>query len=168
MIEILLGVASSVVASTIFLIFLRNMRPNLVIAREIAFMENGNESKYIFKVINKGRRNIVDIRGELLLVKTNNVHGGAILDTKALKEYEAFIISKYDKHDDDAKYARRFKFSNDLNAIWEDDKVQFLIFRIYCHDETSGFGKVFTQEYRVKRSSIIQGEFNFGDSLKIS
>lgn len=168
MIEILLGITSSIVASTIFLIFLKNMRPNLVIAPEIAFMKNGNKSKYIFKVINKGRRNIVDIRGELLLVKTSNVHGGAILNTISLDEYEAFIIEKYDKHDDDAKYARRFRFSSDLNAIWEDDKVQFLIFRIYCHDETSGFGKVFTQEYRIKRSSIVQGEFNFGNSLKIS
>ena len=167
MIEIIIGVSSSIFASTLFLFFLRSLRPNIIIVPKIAYVNNENP-KYVFKLLNKGRRNIVDIRGELLLVSIRNVHGGAILKTTVLKKFSAFILAKYDKKDKDAKYARRFTFNKNLDKIWENEENQFLIFRIYCHDEISGFGKVFTQEFRLKRSALVQGVFNYGDDVEIS
>jgi hypothetical protein len=121
-----------------------------------------------FKIINNGKRNIVNIRSELLLVSAQNVNGGAILTTEVLKEDSAFILARYDKKDKDAKYARRFTFRKNLHEIWKHEENQFLIFRIYCHDEISGFGKVFEQEFHLKNSNLVKGVFDYGSNMDIS
>jgi len=166
--EIAIGVISSLVASGLFLLFLRNLRPKIQIAKKIAKAETDEGLVYVFKFINRGRRNIVDIRAQLMLVTHEHVVGGAILKTKELKSYSALILNKYDKNDNDAHYARRFTFKEKLDEIWTDDNSQYLMFRVFCHDEVSGFGKVFSQEFRLKRASIVNGVFNYGEDLNVS
>ncbi len=118
----------------------------------------------------KGKRNIVDIKAELLLVKSKNVPGGAIFSTTKipLEKKRVFILSRYDKKNTNADFAGRFVTEEALHKLWSDDESQFLIFRVYSHDEISGFGKIFIKEYRIKRNSLIQGQYNFGDDLEIS
>jgi len=164
--EIIVGVLSGFIASGIFLLFLRSLRPNIHISPEIAV----NNNKYTIKIINKSQRNAVDIRVELLLVQSKNVPGGSIISTNTiqLNKDKAFILAGYDSNDTDAKYARRFNTDEDLHGMWNNKDIQYLIFRIYCHDEVSGFGKVFSSEYRTKRNSLISGQFHFGNDLSIS
>ena len=71
------------------------------------------------------------------MVRSKNVPGGAVLYTQSisLKKDKAFILSSYDKTDVDAKYARRFVSEEPIHSMWKDEDTQFLIFRIYCHDE---------------------------------
>ena len=115
--EVLVGIFTGFIASGIFLLFLRNLRPNIEISPQIAYTENNGIRRYTIKLINKNKRNIVDIRTELLLVRSKNVPGGAVLNTQnvALKKDKAFILSSYDKKDVDAKYARRFVTEEDLH-----------------------------------------------------
>ena len=167
---IAIGILSSLFASIIFLLFLRNLRPNIEIAPQIAYSDKDGSKNYVIKLINTGSRNIIDIRAELLLVKSTNVPGGAIFNTTKIKlnKDSAFVLDAYDKNDKEAKFARRFVTAENLDDLWLNEDIDFLIFRVYCHDETSGFGKVFTKEYRTKRNSLILGQYHFGNDLKIS
>ena len=167
---VLTSVISSIVASSIFLLILRKLRPRIVISPEIAFSEEGGIKRYHIKILNKGMRNIVDIRAELSLVKMVNVPNGFVLKNSdiSLNKDSAFILSSFNKKDTNAKYARRFHTLANIDELWSSDDSQFLIFRLYCHDEVSGFGKVFTKEYRTKRNSIKSGQFHFGNDLSIS
>jgi hypothetical protein len=167
---IAIGISSSLFASIIFLLFLRRLRPNIEIATQIAYYDKDGKKRYTIKLINTSNRNIVDIRAELLLVKSTNVPGGAIFNTTNIKltKNSAFVLDAYDKNDKEAKFARRFVTEENLDDLWFNEDIDFLIFRIYCHDETSGFGKVFTKKYRTKRNSLILGQYHFGNDLKIS
>jgi len=170
MIEIGIGILSGLIASTTFLLILRKLRPMINISPQISCSLEDGKKEYAIKIINKNKRNIVDLRVELLLVQSSNVPGGFILNTNsiALKTDHAFIVSKFDSADKDAEYARRFVCYENLDTLWQNEDIDYVIFRVYCHDEVSGFGKVFTQEYRTKRTCLIDGQFHFGDDLEIS
>lgn len=165
-----IGVIGSLVASIIFLLIVRSFRPRLEISPQIAeWGPNGSRSQVI-KIVNKGSRSIVDLRFELLLVTLKSVPDGILRSTKTvkLKKPEAFILYNFSKSDKDAKYARRISIYEDLNEIWNADDQQFLLFRVYAHDEVSGLAKLFEMEYRTKRNSLLAGQFHSGNTFSIS
>jgi hypothetical protein len=168
--EIVVAIFSSFVASSFFLFFLRNLRPSIDISKVIAVEEKQDCTVYQVKIINRSPRNVVDLRAELLLVKSVNVPGGSVLRTEVipLKKDKAFILSAFNANDKDAQYALRFTTTEDMEKLWSDEDTQHVVFRIYCHDETSGFGKVFSQEYRIKRNALKSGQFHFGNDLAVS
>jgi len=169
-ISILIGVLGSVIASCIFLLAVRALRPRLEISPTISKWKGENDIKYVIKIINRGRRKIVDLRFELLLVTKKVVPGGELSTTRALdlKKDRAFILPEFEKKSDRALFARRITILDDIDALWDKDTSQYLIFRAYAHDEVSGLARLFQSEYRTKRNTLIDGEFHFGDSFEIS
>lgn len=75
------------------------------------------------------------------------------------------FMEKYKKG---SKYNRvQFRTYEDLDKIWDDDKNCFLRFRYFATHSFSGYGKVFTHNYFVKKHSIKEGSFEFANSFKI-
>lgn len=165
-----LGVLGSVIASVIFLLVLRNFRPKIEISEHIAKWEKDGTSGYSVKILNKGSRNIIDLRYEIFLVTKESIPGGELLTTRslALKNYSGFILSKYERKSTEGSFARRIVILDDVDFLWDDDSSQYVIFRVFSHDEVSGLGKLYQREFRTKRNSIKDGQFHFGDSFEVS
>jgi len=160
-----IGIFSSFLASLMYLSFLSLLRPKILISPKISKSESGN---YVIKVINKSKRDAVDIQAELCLLTPINVPKGQIWKRQKipLNTSKLMVLRKFDTKDKDAIYAFRFTTKVNLEEIWN-DKHSYLRFRLFAKDEVSGFGKVFEQKYYTK-SDIIQGSFAFGDSFDIN
>jgi hypothetical protein len=76
-------------------------------------------------------------------------------------------LSKFDKQDKTAAYAYRFRSYDALDDLWSHDAQSYLRFRVQATHSVSGFSRVFRKDYYTKRNSVIDGEFDFGDSMKI-
>jgi len=168
--SVLLGILGSVIASGIFLLALRELRPKLDISSNISKWSDDEGLRYYVKLINRGKRKVVDLRFEFLLVTKKSIPGGELSSTKplTLKNDRAFILPEFEKKTERALFARRIIVLDDIDALWDQDAQQYLIFRVYAHDEVSGLARLFEQEYRTKRNTIVEGEFHFGDSFEIS
>ena len=124
---------------------------------------------YRIKIINRTRRPIINIKAQLHLMTPSVVPDGIIVKSKEiqLKRSNPMELSRFDRKDKEARYAFRFLTYQDLDTLWEDDIHSYLRFRIFAMDSLSGFGKVYTQDYHTKRNTLINGDFEFGDSLEI-
>jgi len=168
--SVITGILSSLVASIVWLYFFSRLRPNIAISPQIAkFSDSQGNIVYKIKIINKGHRPIVDVRVKLVVSTHTNVPGGTISVTKniPLKVNEVMGIAEFNRKDGEALYAYRFVIYEDLETLWQNDRSTSLSFRLYAIDSLSGLGKYFYTEYRAKRTSIVGGDFEFGNSFKI-
>ena len=170
MIEIVIGVLSSFIATSLFLLCLRALRPVFEISKEIAFMNENGKDKFSIKILNKSPRNAINIRIEIGLMSSKIVPNGTILSRKAvsLRTANMMVLSRFDKKDTDATYAYRINIIDDINTLWTDETNQFIRVKIFAQDEMSNFGRVFIQDYMTKRNSLKHGQFSFGDSHEIT
>lgn len=108
---LLLGALASLTASFMVLFVLSRLKPQLKISPVIGKGSNSRGvSCYRIKVINLGRRPIFDMRARLHLVTPANVRGGPIDRTQyiELRQSEIFMLHRFDRNDQEAKYAFRF------------------------------------------------------------
>ncbi len=167
---IIIGVLSSFISSIIFLFTLSRLRPRIDISKMISKdIDSNGKPIYRIKVINRNKRPIINIKAQLTLVKPWMSPGGAIIKSTdiKLKRSDPIEIAKYDRNDKEASFAYRFLTYEDIDNLWGDDKQRYLRFRIFASDSLSGLGKVFKQNYHIKRSAIVDGDFEFGDSLNV-
>jgi hypothetical protein len=152
---------------------LARIRPNLAIADRIACGSSQAAHKglerFEIKVVNRSRRDAINVRAILLLVTRINVPGGQIerMEPIALAMPERMRIPGRRLKDAHATYALQFAIEEDLDARWQDTVHSYLRFEIAATDSESGFTKVFTQRYALKRDSIVPGDFQFGSSLDV-
>ncbi|NOX37708.1 MAG: hypothetical protein GXO78_09245 [Calditrichaeota bacterium] len=168
LIAILIGIFSSLIASFTFIFFLARLRPRIEISSKIAKRIGENQNpEYRIKIINRTPRSIINIKAQLHLMAPVSTPGGIIMTSKEikLKRDEIMEISRFNKKDPLAGYAFRFVTFENIDEIWQDDTHFFLRFRIHATDSFSGFSRVFVKDYHKKRSSIKEGEFEFGNSL---
>ena len=167
--NVLIGVLSSLVASLIFLRFLVTRKPSLEISKQISMgTEYGGVSSWFeIKVINRTSTHVMNIKAELHSVVPESKPGGVVMDLHRieLKRDEVFTLGKFDKKDQDAKYAFRFGTLEDLSQLRQDGQSH-LVFTIYAVHPVSGFGQVFVQKYEA--DSIIDGDFRVGDTMEIA
>jgi hypothetical protein len=169
--SIVIGIVSSIISSLIWLYFFSMLRPKIEISAKIAKDINSADGKpvYIFKVINRSRRSIMNVRARLSLLKPFIVPEGQVnLATQIpLKTDDVFSLKHFDSADKNADYAFRFVTHEDLDSIWSNDEAQFIILRIYAMDSLSGLGKLFERKYMLRRDSIRKGTFVAGNSFEI-
>lgn len=169
-VSLAIGVIGSLTASVIFLLLARSFRPRIEISRKIAEWGSDDNRSHVIKILNHSKRSVVDLRFELLLITLKSVPDGVLRSTRpiSLSKPEAFILHGFSKADKDARFARRIVVNEDLNDVWTNDEQQFLVFRVYGHDEVSGLAKLFEVEYRTIRNSMVSGQFHSGNTLEIS
>lgn len=101
LIAFLLGFVSNFITSALFLAFLREIKPQIFISNSIAKgRSSDNKVECMFKVINLTRRDVIDVKAELFLIKPFQVDGGFIrefchlsLITNSLMEISGLIKS---------------------------------------------------------------------------
>ena len=167
--SIIIGVLSSLIASFLFLFFLLRKIPSIKISKYIAKETYNGEIRYVFKLVNTGKRDIVDLQADLELATIVNVSGGIIYKGKNIKliKTQCFSLSRYDKNDKEGNYAIRFVTKENLEEYWNNER-DYMIFRVKATDSFSGFSKSFTVEYRNKRVSIKPGSHGWGLNLDVS
>jgi hypothetical protein len=170
LLSIILGVLSSLVASIVFLLAISRLRPRVKISESIAKGRSAvNADIYLIKVVNRGPRPIINIKARLQLIRPINVPNGAIeqfVDIPLIGSDPLELVA-FSKEDDMESYAYRFSTDDDLDTHWADDQYTYLRFTIFATDALSGFGKVFTQKYRLKRIVLKEGDFVKGQELMI-
>ena len=151
------GILSSIVASAMFMYFLFRLKPNLEISPYIAVQKTDNEnSKYVFKIINRTRREVINVRIQLVLTTYRNVPDGKIAKNTdiPLTKSDVFRIAPFNKNDKNADYAYRISCTQDLNTLWNEDGEGYLRLRIIATDSLTNFSKVFIKEYYEKRITL--------------
>lgn len=167
---IIVPICIGVLSSIAFLWLLRSMRPSFDISKQIAKFESKkgtHQYGYTVKVINKSKRSAVDIKVQLAIVYRKFVPDGIISRNKELNLIKSDLIEipAFSKKDPE-KSAFRFTTYQDIENIWHDEDTH-IVFIIYAKDELTGFGKIFKQDYYIKRTSIKNGSFRRGDSMDI-
>ncbi len=168
--QIIVGILSSILAAGLFLYLLSKLRPEIEISEHIAKSEQEGKTKYSIKILNKSKRDAINLRIEADLLSAVIVPNGSILTSQALvlKKPVLMVLPKNDKRDTDANYAFRLVIDEPIDKLWQDESTQFIRVKIFAQDEMSNFGKVFEREYRTKRNSIKEGQFKFGDTLEVA
>lgn len=169
--KIVLAVFVGLITSGIFLIILSRFKPKIDISPKIArgISTKTGEVVYRIKVINRTRSPLTDIKAQLHIYKNYQTATGEIWksDPIELKRADPISINKYNRKDEDSDYAYRFLTYVILDEKWSDDSSQFLRFRIFARHSLSGFGGFFFKDYRLKRNSIMEGDFSKGDTFEI-
>jgi hypothetical protein len=168
--KVVLALLIGISTNAIFLLLLSVIRPKVAISRKIAKGKSRTgRDIYRIKIINKTQHPIVDIKAQLHLLTNYQTHNGDIFKAKQLKlvQSEPLTISGFNKRDRDADYAYRFVTYEDLGEVWSDDTAGFLRLRIFSRHSITGFGSVVQQDFRVKRVSIMEGDFAKGNSFAI-
>jgi hypothetical protein len=84
LLSIIIGVLSSLSASFVFLLFISMLRPKIIISKQISVVEREG-TVYVIKIINKGKRPIVNIKARLYLMTPTVVPGGIVNVTRQIQ-----------------------------------------------------------------------------------
>lgn len=159
---IFVGIVSSLAAAVVFLFLLSILRPDITISEVIAESQTADGRKvYEIKVLNNNDRPSINVRVAMHLVGPRVVPGGVIpeepLRKLTIDNSTVFALGS----------TFRFRIKEDLDDIWQDDTNTFLRFTIIATDSLSGFSRVFTQKFHIKRNHIVKGDFEYGKSLTV-
>jgi hypothetical protein len=165
--NLLIGVASSLVASTLFIGLLYRLRPNIAISSEIARHTQSNGSYgYGFKFINRSIYPAIDVQVEIALYTPRAIANGQINDSEVLVNYKRFSVDA--QNDPTEAYSNEFwvTYTGRLEQRWKDDS-QYLVVRIIARHALSQFSSVRTQHFNRKETCVKDGQFANGSSLRV-
>ena len=172
------GALGSLVASGVFLAFLRAIQPRITICPLIArseFRESGRGSHSI-KVINRSWFQLIDVDARLDLVcrHASPPKGEPLLTVTNIPLVTPHLFNLAPLRprwlDSEAKYAARFAVRGNLEGHLPEEEASgepkdFLLFRIAATHSLSGFRRVVDQTFML--GAIQAGAFHFGQSCKV-
>ena len=167
--NLLIGALGSLIASGLFLLLMYRLRPKLDLSPKIARTTYDGETVYALKVVNSGRRDAIEIQGELLMIEPQVVGGGVgrnILQVPLVRE-RWFQLNPAAEVGE--KFGASFEFvvTTNLEEEWMKHKNSYLLFRVHARDAMSGFSRVFSTAY-YSQSDIIAGRFGAGATMAVS
>jgi hypothetical protein len=144
--SVVTGVASSLVASSLFLFVLYKLRPKLEISPVIANQSKTDEPMFGIKVINKTGFALTNLEFQLTMITPKAVPNGVVLTNTLipLTKDRIFEIGPYSKKDKDAHYALRIGAPTDIFAHCTNES-HYLYLTVSAQHSLSGFSKVFTK-----------------------
>lgn len=162
--NLLVGIISGVVASLIFFIWIRGLKPKINISNKISKLSCG---KYKVKVVNLSKFEVINVKVCMEIVEVLGDASGDINYCSQIKlvSGDVFYLPKYNKKAASCRYARRFTTKCNLEEWFDNNGSKFIRFTIYAENEFSGIGKIFSKEY--KKEDIVKGEFCKGKSMDI-
>ena len=165
--SILTGVSASIAASLIFLWVLYNFKPKVEISPYIADQTIDGVHRYGFKIINKTKSTIFDIKVQALLIQPVQVHGGPVSNVRELNllKDHFFEMGPFDLKDADAHYALRFGTGDDIASLWSSN-TEFLRVNVVSRHAFSGFSKVESFIFNTK-GIIKEGKHEFGAGVEV-
>ncbi len=167
-IAVVVGVVSSVIASSVWLLGLRRLRPRIDISPWIVedVRPDGEPACYRIKIINRSRRAVVDLAFELAVMRPERTQGGVVKMRRVVRVSgpPPLIISGR-ASDDSNTY--RMRVDADLRGILSGDAHRFIRLRVFARDEWSGIGRVAEREYYEPSSDLIVGKYSKGQSFDV-
>lgn len=165
--SLVVGVAASLVASFVWVVLLRLLRPKVDIATLACF--DPSDDKLKIKVINRSRRAIVHIHVEVATVMHVSAAGGLVGMRHVIPLFspEPLAIEGYRKGNDDQN-AYRFAVKierKDLQDLIASNSSN-LRFSVYCEDELSGLGRLFQHAFH-DASEIVCGSYAKGQDFNV-
>lgn len=162
--SVLSGVISGVVASILFYIYMRQLRPDIKLCKYIAQFQRGDQTYYAFKLYNNSRWfSVLELRIEVVIRTPFNSDGGKNyrLERIQLKNYKYMILPRYKKGDESGGYALVVTTKDDIASLWSEEN-QNIMFRVHGRHSFSGASKSFHKIFWQKGTSIKKGMFTFG------
>jgi hypothetical protein len=171
-VAVVTGVLSSMAASVLWLWSLRRVRPMLdigpVAAEESSTRISGGFS-YSFKLLNRSRRAVIDLKFELVVIRPKRTRGG-LVDVRRNVEVlgtPPLSLAGFARGEAEAHNAYRLRTNAPLRQILEDYPDAYLRLRVMARDEVSGTGRVFEAKFHEPSSDIKSGKFARGQSFDI-
>jgi hypothetical protein len=163
---IVIGVLSSVLASGVWLVVLRGLRPKIEIS-PVLVEDPGPQPCFRIKVINKSRRAVVDIAFELVIMRPERTKGGTVNMRKVVRVAgpPPLVLAGKGRGRDDNTY--RIRVDADLRGILEQDESRFVRLRVFGRDSLSGLGRVADREYHEPAAEIITGKYVKGPTFEV-
>lgn len=163
------GVLSGIIASFIVQLVVYLSKPSIIISDNIAKQNGPDGPEYRIKIVNKSKFYAKDLSLQVNIINRENIVNGNLLSAKPLSLVRKDIsyIEPFDKKDEDTKYAIRVRINADLEETWKNDRTDYVEIKVFCTNELTGAGKVFSKEYK-RKVLIKEGEFEAGTSMSIT
>ena len=171
MTDFALSLFNSIVSSFVWVyVLIFFFRPRVVISKNISKVFKKGKYTYQIKVINRGRRDLFDLKMEAFIMTPRKIEGSTIFTRKKLITIpeENSRLSRYKPKDEGASHAFRFTIDEELDQIWTNNENKFLTLRFYSTDGFSGMRNFQEIEFHDKKLAIIEGDFKTGSSLDIN
>ena len=168
--DIIVPIVIGLLSSFLFLLLASRVRPHLEISPHIARMPPEGcirpQIGYAVKVVNKSRRSATEIKARLALVRKLEVADGLINQTDDFLLVKDFVFELPGWNARQAEdSAFRFITYNDIESEWTGSN--YMEFSISAKDSLTGFSKVFSKSYYLKRDVIKDGTFEIGSGMRI-
>lgn len=170
--NIFLALITGLATSILFILILqRYFTPRIEISPQIARGKSTLNDKTIYriKILNKGRRAVVDNKAQLHILKRFAMGERYIWKTEflELKRPDPLAIESASHEKEPTPNAFRFLTYAELEKKWRRDHIQIIRFRIFTRDSWSGIGRLFVMDYSSRKGTIVEGEFAPGESFEI-
>lgn len=159
-----ISILCSIIASLVIFVSFYMWRPKINVSEKLS----RNDGLIIVKFVNETKYTIHDVSYEMLGCHKNL---GGIVDVSTFKpaKPKISIVNKFDKNDEEAKYAIRISYNDKENNIthWleEDEINNYLLFNITIKHSFSGGITTVSKQYFIR--DIIDGKFETKTSLTI-
>lgn len=170
-VSFLVAIVAGLITPYLFLRYQKSRGPRIEISPTISRCKNSKTNETVFKIklLNRGRRDAINIQLRLDIVEVGVVQGGRIdrAHQIQIKSPTIFLLRRFDKKDENARHACRVTCAENLDQVWSKENTQLRI-RILAEDSIWGTIRVFERIYDRKIVSIKDGEFDFGDTFDIN
>lgn len=171
MFSILGGIISGLLASLIFFIATRRMRPKLLISSHIsAYPNEAGDEILRLKVVNLKRRPISNLCVETFVEHKEPAEKGEVKvrDPVGGKFVSSMMPPKI-RHDTVFDNAMRIRIDRlDLLGMLAKYPAGYLTVQVYAQDAVSGVGGIFSRNYSPRLDLFIYGAFEIGNETKIT
>jgi hypothetical protein len=167
--QLLFSLLTSAISSVLFIFTMNRLRPKLELSNKIAKTIYRDKTIYAFKVVNKGRRDAIMIKADLLIIEPITIEGGVgynVIEVGLVRN-ELFLLKPIRKTRHRFGAVFEFITTEELEEWEQQYENSYMLFRVTAHDALSGFSKVFTAEYYSPSESIVEGRFAKGGSMNI-
>ncbi len=168
--NILGGIVSGLIASVVFLVVTRWIRPKIFISKHIsAYPSDTGEEVLRIKIINLRHRAVADLTVQIFLERKRAVHNGEIkVRTPVGKKFTSHTQQQRKFRDKVYDNARRIRIDyNDLLAALATHPDGYLVVEVFARDAISGVGAAFTREYALSTDMCMFGSFEVGNGATI-
>lgn len=167
LIPAIVGVISSAsVSVTSYFLFVKFMRPLLIIDDKFVCSQINGHQEFHFKVVNYSRSEAANVRAELHLISSQNTGNGKIARSRNIKLVRSDPMNLASFKKGDSWCATRFITEENLEELWDDNNT-YIRLLVHCVHSTSNLGKTFYKEFYRKGHVMKYGEYKVGTEFEI-
>lgn len=167
--SVAIGTLSSVAASIIWLLALRRVKPRIDVSPSIAEDGRSGSRQWRVNIINRSSRAVVDLRVELVRVRSQSARNGSVNMTRSIDVGRVpLTLAGRRRGSTEDNNCFRMRIYEDPGQLLSTDDGRYIRLRIFGRDEITGVGSLVETRYTYAADAIKQGRFSKGQSFDIS